>query len=54
MKATFWDKVSHLPPEKVTQLLMLMSSYSKVFASVPGRTDTIQHDVDLSEAHNNC
>lgn len=27
-----------------------MSSYSKVFARVPGRTNWIQHDVDVGEA----
>ncbi|KAK3878761.1 hypothetical protein Pcinc_016573 [Petrolisthes cinctipes] len=49
-ETTLRDKVSHLPPEQVTQLWKLMSTYGKVFASVPGRTDWTQHDVDVGVA----
>ena len=44
------SKLEHLLPEQSSQLSQLLSMYGEVFASDPGRTDWMQHDVDVGDA----
>ncbi|XP_064121744.1 uncharacterized protein LOC135226230 [Macrobrachium nipponense] len=44
------DKVLHLDKDKVTSLTMLINDYKDLFQDSPGRTNILEHDVDVGEA----
>ncbi|XP_068233339.1 uncharacterized protein [Palaemon carinicauda] len=43
-------KFQHLEKDKATSLTMLINDYKDLFQDVPGRTNILEHDVDVGEA----
>ncbi|XP_068242408.1 uncharacterized protein [Palaemon carinicauda] len=43
-------KFQHLEKDKATSLTMLIDDYKDLFQDVPGRTNILEHDVDVGEA----
>ena len=44
------SRLSHLTPSQLNQLKALFLEYPQLFTDIPGRTNLIQHDVDVGDA----
>ncbi|XP_068206239.1 uncharacterized protein [Palaemon carinicauda] len=50
LKARFSGPWKHLEKDKATSLTMMINDYKDLFQDVPGRTNILEHDVDVGEA----
>ena len=44
------NRLSHLSPSQREELKALIFEYPRLFSDVPGRTNIVQHDVDVGDA----
>ena len=44
------SQLSHLSPSQLGELKALILAYPKLFSDVPGRTNLVQHEVDVGDA----